>query len=150
MASNILHMFKGTAYSTYARRGGQRLAHKFDVLRWCATQTFQGRGGQLCGGEQLRGSQFFIPAIVNRAVRSQWMALRSMTLGGDSESEPVNISQMLMPSAEDSEVGSSSLFGDESALVLSSTLKKRAMKMNKHKLKKRRKALRMNTKRSRG
>lgn len=42
------------------------------------------------------------------------------------------------------------LFGDASALVMSSTMKKRAMKMNKHKLKKRRKALRMNTKRSRG
>ena len=35
-------------------------------------------------------------------------------------------------------------------LVLSSTVKKRAMKMNKHKLKKRRKLLRMNTKISRG
>lgn len=35
------------------------------------------------------------------------------------------------------------------ALLLSSTVKKRHMKMNKHKLKKRRKALRMNTKASR-
>lgn len=35
-------------------------------------------------------------------------------------------------------------------LMLSSTVKKRAMKMNKHKLKKRRKLLRMNTKVSRG
>ena len=40
------------------------------------------------------------------------------------------------------------LFGDNFALWLSSTMKKRAMKMNKHKLKKRRKALRMNTKKS--
>jgi hypothetical protein len=78
------------------------------------------------------------------------MALRSVTLGGDSEREPVSISQILAPSFEESNDGSSSLFGDESALVFSSTLKKRAMKMNKHKLKKRRKALRMNTKRSRG
>jgi hypothetical protein len=46
--------------------------------------------------------------------------------------------------------GNEELFGDDSALLLSSTMKKRAMKMNKHKLKKRRKALRMNTKRSRG
>lgn len=37
----------------------------------------------------------------------------------------------------------------ESNLILSSTMKKRKMAMNKHKLKKRRKALRMNTKRSR-
>jgi hypothetical protein len=35
-------------------------------------------------------------------------------------------------------------------VVLSSTLKKRRMKMNKHKLKKRRKSLRLNTKISRG
>jgi len=37
-----------------------------------------------------------------------------------------------------------------SAVWQSSTVKKRAMKMNKHKLKKRRKLLRMNTKQSRG
>ena len=78
------------------------------------------------------------------------MALRSLTLGGEQENALVDISQILVPSEEIDDAETPSLFGDESALVLSSTMKKRAMKMNKHKLKKRRKALRMNTKRSRG
>lgn len=38
----------------------------------------------------------------------------------------------------------------DEAILLSSTIKKRRMKMNKHKLRKRKKALRMNTKVSRG
>jgi hypothetical protein len=151
MASNILKTLKGTMYSSCARRLGQRSALGSSYSRRCSNQTFHGKDRHfLCEGEQQSGYQFLVPAIFNRAVRSQWMALRSVTLGGDSEREPVSISQILAPSFEESNDGSSSLFGDESALVFSSTLKKRAMKMNKHKLKKRRKALRMNTKRSRG
>ena len=57
-----------------------------------------------------------------------------------------DVTSMLLDGGENND----ELFGDASALVMSSTMKKRAMKMNKHKLKKRRKALRMNTKRSRG
>ena len=151
MASITLKMFNLTASSAYARRGGQRLAHSVNVSRCCTTQTFSGSMGySFRKGKQARGKQFLFQAIVNRAVRSQWMALRSLTLGGEQENALVDISQILVPSEEIDDAETPSLFGDESALVLSSTMKKRAMKMNKHKLKKRRKALRMNTKRSRG
>ena len=61
-----------------------------------------------------------------------------------SASRPVQLNQ------EEFVADEGKLSGDHSALWLSSTMKKRAMKMNKHKLKKRRKSLRMNTKKSRG
>lgn len=89
---------------------------------------------------------FLMPTIFNRALRSRWLAFQSSA----AEAAPMDLRQVLVPDINSSNSTEESLFGDESALLMSSTLKKRAMKMNKHKLKKRRKSLRMNTKRSRG
>jgi len=151
----LLNKYPGVAkasvigYSSFGRCGQRSTTLRADATRWCATQTYWGSEGVVEGG-QLTGYQAMIPAMLSRAVRSQWLTLRSVALGGELERAPADISQILVPSIESSSEEISSLFGDESALALSSTLKKRAMKMNKHKLKKRRKALRMNTKRSRG
>ena len=64
--------------------------------------------------------------------------------------ELISASRTVQPNQEEFVSDEGKLSGDSSALWLSSTMKKRAMKMNKHKLKKRRKSLRMNTKKSRG